>query len=107
MRRPSAVRQTTYPQHDVEVMGGMRLRYVDAGKDQGQPPLVLIHGLASRIEEYDDIIPALAKDRRVLVLDLPGNGYSDHPDRPYTLEFLEDSVLAFLDALNVQNAVLG
>ena len=54
MRRPSAVRQTTYPQHDIDVMGGMRLRYVDVGKDEGQPPLVLIHGLASRIEEYQE-----------------------------------------------------
>lgn len=85
----------------------MRLRYIDVGKDDGMPPLVLIHGLASRIEEYDEIIPHLAKQRRVLVLDLPGNGYSDHPDRPYTLGFLEDSVLAFLDALEVKEAVIG
>lgn len=107
MRRPSAVRQTTYEQHDVEVLGGMRLRYVDVGPKNDREPLVLIHGLASRIEEYDDIIPAFAKDRRVLVLDLPGNGYSDHPDRPYTLEFFEDSVLGFLDALDVKHAILG
>lgn len=107
MRRPSAVPATQHPQHDIEVMDGMRLRYIDVGNDTGQPPLVLIHGLASRIEEYEDIVPRFAKDRRVLVLDLPGNGYSDHPDRPYTLSFLEDSVLAFLDKLEVNRAVIG
>src|SRR5581483_840114 len=95
MRRPRAVPVTAFPQNDVEVLDGVRLRYVDVGNDEGSPPLVLIHGLASRIEEYEDIITMLSKHRRVLALDLPGNGYSDKPDRPYTLSFFEDSVLAF------------
>ena len=47
MRRPSAVPATSHTQRDVEVMDGMRLRYIDVGNDEGRPPLVLIHGLAS------------------------------------------------------------
>lgn len=104
MRRPRAVRATRYPQHDAHVLGGLRLRYVDVRGEEDGPPVVLLHGLASRIEEYDELVPHLAARRRVLALDLPGNGYSDHPDRPYTLELLEDSVLALLDALSVKEA---
>lgn len=107
MRRPRLVPQTSFPQHDVEVMGGMRLRYVDAGPKSDAMPLVLIHGLASRVEEYEDLITLLSKERRVLALDLPGNGYSDKPDRPYTLQFFEDSVLAFLDAIGVKHTAIG
>lgn len=86
----------------------MRLRYIDVGeRDSEEPPLVLLHGLASRLEEYEELVPRLATRRRVLVLDLPGNGYSDKPERAYDLRFLEDSVLGFLDALGVGRATVG
>jgi len=113
MRRPKAVPVTAYPQHDAEVLDGLRLRYIDVG-DRDATPLLLIHGLASRIEEYEELVTRLTsqsqKDgepRRIIVLDLPGNGYSDKPDRPYTLSFFEDSVLGFLDAIHVKEAALG
>jgi pimeloyl-ACP methyl ester carboxylesterase len=67
----------------------------------------LIHGHTSRIEEYDGIVPALARRRRVIVPDLPGSGYSDKPDRRYTLEFLEDALLGLLDALGVKACDVG
>jgi 2-hydroxy-6-oxonona-2,4-dienedioate hydrolase len=93
----------------VEVLG-MRLRYIDVGPTEAPRdplPLVLIHGHTSRIEEYDDLVPHLAQTRRVLVPDLPGCGYSDKPNRPYSLQLYEDSVLGFLDALGVKEARLG
>jgi len=87
------------------VLDGLRLRYLDVGAQNGEPPLLLLHGLASRIEEYDDLVAALdPSHRRMIVLDLPGNGYSDKPDRPYTLRFLEDAALALLDKLGVRRA---
>lgn len=53
------------------------------------------------------MIGGLAANRRVLVMDLPGNGYSDKPDRLYTLTFLEDAVLGLLDHLAVKQADLA
>jgi pimeloyl-ACP methyl ester carboxylesterase len=83
----------------------MRLRYVDVGESNGEPPLLLLHGLASRIEEYDELVTALRpKRRRMIILDLPGNGYSDKPNRKYTLGLLEDAALALLDHLGVRRA---
>jgi 2-hydroxy-6-oxonona-2,4-dienedioate hydrolase len=85
----------------------MRLRYVDvrAEKESG-PPIVMLHGIASRIEEYEALIDRMRAKRRVIVMDLPGNGYSDKPERSYTLSFLEDAVLALLDQLDVKEADL-
>jgi pimeloyl-ACP methyl ester carboxylesterase len=103
------VRSTRYPQRDVTVHG-MRLRYIDVPADRPEGaglPLLLIHGLSSRIEEYDELLPRLTPRRRVLVVDLPGSGYSDKPDRPYTLAFYEDTLLGFLDAIGVATCHLA
>jgi pimeloyl-ACP methyl ester carboxylesterase len=102
---PRAVAATTHPQKQATVLDGVRLRYVDVGAENGEPPLLLLHGLASRIEEYDDLVTALRPaKRRMIVVDLPGNGYSDKPDRPYTLGFMEDAALALLDHLGIRRA---
>jgi 2-hydroxy-6-oxonona-2,4-dienedioate hydrolase len=108
LRRPARVRATKYDQRDAVVLGDVRLRYVDVRPaiEQG-PPLVMLHGIASRIEEYEELIDRLRARRRVIVMDLPGNGYSDKPERPYTLTFLEDAVLDLLDALAVREADLA
>ncbi|HEY8089692.1 MAG TPA: alpha/beta fold hydrolase [Polyangiaceae bacterium] len=106
--RPGAVSATRHEQQDATVLGGLRLRYIDVrpGEERG-PPLVLLHGIASRIEEYDDLVEALRPRRRIIVMDLPGNGYSDKPARAYTLGFLEDAVLGLLDRLDVRSADLA
>src|SRR5580698_4723153 len=102
IRRPIRVRATKHEQRDATVLDGVRLRYIDVRpSSESGPPLVLLHGIASRIEEYEEIVEHLRARRRILVMDLPGNGYSDKPARPYTLGFLEDAVLGLLDHLDV------
>jgi 2-hydroxy-6-oxonona-2,4-dienedioate hydrolase len=107
MNRPEHVRTTKHAQRDATVLGGLRLRYVDvpAEKESG-PPVVMLHGIASRIEEYEDLIDRMRAKRRVIVMDLPGNGYSDKPARPYTLSFLEDAVLGLCDHLALKEVDL-
>jgi 2-hydroxy-6-oxonona-2,4-dienedioate hydrolase len=104
-----AVKMTRFPLYSGEVLDRLRLRWVDVQPqdDSGAPPLLLLHGLASRIEEYEELIPSVCERRRVIVMDLPGNGYSDKPDRPYTLRFLEDAVLSLADRLDIKEAHLG
>ena len=107
--RPRSAPATQHPQRDV-VVHGLRLRYIDVLPEDGDPegpPLLLIHGLSSRIEEYDALLPHVTRGRRVIVPDLPGSGYSDKPVRDYSLRFIEDTLLGFLDALNVRRAHLG
>jgi 2-hydroxy-6-oxonona-2,4-dienedioate hydrolase len=107
MNRPTRVSATKYEQLDKTVLGGVRLRYVDVpAKTENGPPVVMLHGIASRLEEYEDLIDRLRVGRRVIAMDLPGNGYSDKPERHYTLAFLEDAVLALLDQLSLKQADL-
>ena len=107
-RRPVRVRATKYEQRDATVLGDLRLRYIDVRPDAERgPPVVLLHGIASRLEEYEELVDLLRTGRRVIAMDLPGNGYSDKPDRPYTLALLEDAVLGQLDHLAIAHADLA
>jgi pimeloyl-ACP methyl ester carboxylesterase len=100
LARPAAVRETPFAQRDVRV-AGLRLRTVDEGPRVGEVLLVL-PGHTARIESYDSIVAPLAARRRVLLPDLPGKGYSEKPDRPYTFEWYEGIVAEYLDAMGVQ-----
>ena len=107
--RPQRARATRFPQRDLEV-GGLRLRYIDVPALQSSEErgvVLLIHGHSSRLEEYEELVPVFARRHRVIVPDLPGSGYSDKPDRRYTLAFLEDSLLGLLDALGVRACHVG
>lgn len=108
LTRPRAAPVTAHPQHDTTVQG-LRLRYIDVRPEEGEEdlPVLLIHGHSSRLEEYEELVPHLAKRRRVLVPDLPGSGYSDKPDRRYDLALFEDSLLGFLDSVGVERCHLA
>lgn len=99
------------PRRTVRVdVGGIPLTvaYVDSGApegDPGNPPIVLVHGLSSWTAFWEHQIPAFARTRRVLALDLAGHGASDRPDAPYTMAWHADVVFAWLDALGVDRAV--
>lgn len=106
--RPVGVPGSAFPQRDV-VVDGLRLRYVDVGPtaEAAQPlPLVILAGHTSRLEGYDPLVQRLSPRHRVLVLDFPGSGYSDKPDREYGLRFYEDTLVHFLDAVGVDRAIL-
>jgi pimeloyl-ACP methyl ester carboxylesterase len=59
---------------------GVRLHYVEAGEG---PPLVLLHGLGSTVEDLalSGLIAEASKRYRVLAFDRPGYGYSERPRR--------------------------
>jgi pimeloyl-ACP methyl ester carboxylesterase len=81
---------------------GARLRYVRKG---GGPPVVLIHGFASSIYTWKDVLPALAAGHDVIAIDLPGFGGSSIP-RPLLAASYPAVVLAVMDKLGVQRAAL-
>ncbi len=81
----------------------MRIRYIDvAPAHEETRPLLMVHGHTGRLEEYEEMLPTLAKNRRVIILDLPGSGLSEKPDRAYSLKLYEDTILQLLDARGVQ-----
>lgn len=80
-------------------------RYLVAGEG---PPVVLVHGIgldAANVS-WKHTIPALAGDRTVYALDLPGHGDSDKPRTRYTTDYFVDVLDAFLSDRDLEGAPL-
>ncbi|HEU4635063.1 MAG TPA: alpha/beta hydrolase [Edaphobacter sp.] len=88
--------------------GGYRLHYFEAGP-QTAAPLLLIHGLGARGEDWSRMIPALAADGfHIYAPDLPGYGRSSRPkDADYSITMEENAMVAFTKAMHLQHAFVG
>jgi pimeloyl-ACP methyl ester carboxylesterase len=83
---------------------GARLRYVEQGAGA---PVVLLHGFTADIERawmQTDVMPKLARDYRVIALDLRGHGRSDKPRDARAYEGLALDVIRLLDHLGIERA---
>jgi pimeloyl-ACP methyl ester carboxylesterase len=87
--------------------GGYRLHYFEAGPGDGTP-LVLVHGLGARGEDWGAMIPALAAQGfHVYVPDLLGYGRSPKPDVSYSISLEEQTVAEFMQAVHLAKADVG
>ncbi|HEX7353902.1 MAG TPA: alpha/beta hydrolase [Mycobacteriales bacterium] len=75
-------------------------------KAEERPPLLVIHGFPTSSIDYAGVVDALAARRRVVLLDLPGFGFSAKPDRPYTMAGQADVVVALTEALGLERFAL-
>ena len=83
----------------------MKIHFLVEGTGE---PVVLIHGLDSSARvnwQMPGTIDALARDQRVIAVDLPGYGESDKPADPaaYGEQWVDDVIL-LLDHLNIRKA---
>lgn len=88
-------------------VAGRRIHYDAAGRDGG--PVVLVHGLGGRAEDWQNMAPYLVKaGYRVYMIDLLGFGRSEKPsDFSYSVEDQAAVVAGFLDALGLKQVDLG
>lgn len=95
------------PRTGYAAVNGLRMYYELHGS--GGTPLVLIHGGGSTIgTNFGRVLPLLARDRRVIAVEVQAHGHTRDVDRPFTFEQDADDVAALLDSLNVAKAdVLG
>ncbi|MBA3914553.1 MAG: alpha/beta hydrolase, partial [Acidobacteriales bacterium] len=85
-------------------IGPYRVHYFVGGEGS---PLLLVHGLGSRAEDWTPEMPDYVKSGfRVYAIDLLGCGRTDHPDINYTVQEQADLVQGFLAAMNIQKADL-
>ena len=75
---------------------GSRLHAL-VGGPAGAPGLVLVHGLGGSRSNWALLAPALARRRRVLVVDLPGHGRSEPLPAAPSLEPYAERVVAFAE----------
>lgn len=89
---------------EVEVGGGIRIAAHRSG-DAALPPMVLLHALGERADDWAAVTALLAPSHRVVALDLRGHGRSDRAGE-YGFELMRDDVIGALDALGLRDVVL-
>jgi pimeloyl-ACP methyl ester carboxylesterase len=81
--------------------------FVREAGNRDSPPLVLVHGWSFDGEmNFYGIIPALAEDFRVIVMDQRGHGKSDRIRGSFEVEDLADELSGVLDVLGVSGATV-
>jgi len=88
---------------------GYRLHYLEAAPPDGSAgiPLVLVHGLGARAEDWSAMIPTLAASGfHVYVPDLLGYGRSAKPDVAYSVSLEEGILAGFMHAVGLAHADL-
>ena len=112
----SASRGVTVPEEDVERdaegewggktkgvgayadVNGIKLYYEIHGTGR---PLILLHGGLGAISMFGPNIPALAKGRQVIGVDLQGHGRTADIDRPLSTELMADDIAALIKHLTL------
>jgi pimeloyl-ACP methyl ester carboxylesterase len=92
-------------------VAGLRVHYKQAGS--GRPVLLLVHGSFLNLHSWDAVLAPLAEHATVIALDRPAFGLTDRPlpadqhdVNPYSPEGQADLLIALLDGLGIQRAVL-
>jgi pimeloyl-ACP methyl ester carboxylesterase len=79
-------------------IGDLHLNVLDWGGG-ANPPLFLLHGLASGSHMFDLVAPSLTHTHRVIAFDQRGHGMSDKPDDGYDFETIARDLDRLADAL--------
>ena len=104
------MRNVPWASHFVD-LSGIRTHYVESG-EAGAPTLVLLHGGgagADSVGNWREAMPLLARDFRVLAMDLVGFGQTGKPDPTqyaYSQQDRNAHLAEFITALRLEPAIL-
>lgn len=103
---PSAAKAKTLKASGYAPVNGLKLYYEVHGEGK---PIVLLHGSYMTIDmNFSELIPHLAKTRKVIALEMQGHGHTADIDRPISYDALADDVAGLLKYLKIDSAdVLG
>ncbi|MFH8258982.1 alpha/beta fold hydrolase [Streptomyces roseolus] len=90
------------------VLGGGRptLPYAETGRPGSGPPLVLVHGYADSWWTFEPMLRAMPAAMHAYAPTQRGHGDADKPAGGYLPEDFADDLVAFLDHLGIERAVL-
>src|SRR5213593_2822702 len=84
-------------------VNGIKLYYEIHGTGA---PLILLHGGLGAISMFGPNLPALAKSRQVIAVDLQGHGRTADIDRPLSVELMADDIAALIKHLKLERTDL-
>lgn len=86
-------------------LNDIEMAYDDMGKG---PAVILIHGFPLNRKMWEpQLLPIAEAGFRIIAPDLRGFGESDAPAGSYSMDVFADDVIALLDALDIDKAVVG
>jgi len=103
----SLVARWGQPPSQFDDLQGQLVHFRDEGPTSDRVPVVLLHDLADSLHTWDGWAAALHHTRRVVRLDLPGNGLTGpftgaYAGRTYSAEHLAQFTIDFLDKLKIR-----
>lgn len=91
---------TTAPKTGYLSIGDLEMYYEVHGSG---PPLVLLHGAFSATgTSFGEMLPGLARNRRVISFEYQAHGHTADIDRPLSIEALADDVIAGIRELRIE-----
>lgn len=87
-------------------VNGLRMYYEFHGEGDSGEPLLVLHGAYMTIDAMGEVVPELARDRRVIAAELQGHGRTADIDRPLSYEQMADDAAALLHHLGIGTADL-
>ncbi len=86
-------------------INNLKINYTESGPDTNTNVLFL-HGWGTNIASWKPVSDAMSKKFKTYVIDFPGFGDSDKPDKSYTVEDYSKIVLEFITKKGISNVIL-
>lgn len=105
------VRELADPDSRFLTVEGIDLHYKEQG--EGEPVMLLLHGFGASTFSWREVMAPLARHGRVIAVDAPGFGLTERPlpgtwqeRNPYARETQADLMVALMDALGIDRAIV-
>lgn len=97
------LRRTGFARRTLTLSDGTSIVYFDGGK--GPRTFVLVHGVNDQSGTWVSVAAPLAKEARVVILDLPGHGESGPRTGPLPMRLMTEALAAVIDRTSGQQPV--
>ena len=89
----------------IQLPGRIRLQFAEQGDVSGTP-VIALHGVTDSWRSFEPVLPHLPPELRVMAMSQRGHGDSDKPAEGYRPADFAADVAAFMDAMEIERAVL-
>jgi non-heme chloroperoxidase len=89
----------------IKLPNGVKLQYVEQG-DSGGIPVLFLHGFTDSWRSFERVLPHLPESIRAFALTQRGHGDADRPATGYRTRDFAGDVAAFMDALELERAII-
>jgi non-heme chloroperoxidase len=102
MHRTSAA---TAVERFVELPTGVRLQYIEQGRADGIP-VVLLHGVTDSWRSFEPVLPHLPETIHAFAISQRGHGDSSRPEAGYGYADMAEDLRGFMDTMNLPAPVI-